>query len=84
MCQLKLIMTGTQKFLIFGKTGWIGGLLADLLKEMGAEFEMANARLEDRAAVIADLDRVTFQSHSHAFVQALPTCIYAMAFGIIK
>lgn len=46
------------KFLIFGKTGWIGGLLADILKEQGAEYELANARLEDRAAVIADLDRV--------------------------
>jgi 3,5-epimerase/4-reductase len=47
-----------QKFLIFGKTGWIGGLLGDLLKEQGADYEYANARLQDREAVIADLERV--------------------------
>ncbi|KAG1673669.1 hypothetical protein FOA52_010537 [Chlamydomonas sp. UWO 241] len=45
-------------FLIFGKTGWIGGLLGDLLKEQGANFEFATCRLEDRAAVISELDRV--------------------------
>ena len=26
-----------KKFLIFGKTGWIGGLLGDLLKEQGGQ-----------------------------------------------
>jgi len=46
------------KFLIFGKSGWIGGLLGEILKEAGTDFEYASARLEDRAAVIADLDRV--------------------------
>lgn len=48
----------SKKFLIFGKTGWIGGLLGDLLKEQGADYEYASARLEDRAAVSADIDRV--------------------------
>ena len=47
-----------QVFLIFGKSGWIGGLVGDLLKEQGAKFEFANARLEDRASIIAELDRV--------------------------
>ena len=47
-----------QKFLIFGKSGWIGGLLGEILKEQGASYEYANARLEDRAAVIADIERV--------------------------
>ncbi|KAI3429241.1 hypothetical protein D9Q98_005340 [Chlorella vulgaris] len=47
-----------QKFLIFGKSGWIGGLVGEMLKEQGANFEYASARLEDRAAVLADLDRV--------------------------
>jgi 3,5-epimerase/4-reductase len=46
-----------KKFLIFGKTGWIGGLLGDLLKEQGVDYEYASARLEDRAAVAADIDR---------------------------
>jgi 3,5-epimerase/4-reductase len=50
--------SGDKKFLIFGKTGWIGGLLGDLLKEQGADYEYASARLEDRAAVAADIDRV--------------------------
>ena len=48
----------SQSFLIFGKSGWIGGLVGDLLKEQGAKFEYANCRLEDRAAIIAELDRV--------------------------
>lgn len=47
-----------QVFLIFGKTGWIGGLVGGLLKEQGANFSYANCRLEDRASVMAELDRV--------------------------
>ena len=31
-------------FLVFGKTGWIGGLLGDVLREQGAKFEYATAR----------------------------------------
>lgn len=53
-----------QKFLIFGKSGWIGGLLGEILKEAGTDFEYASARLEDRAAVIADLDRVPLSPNS--------------------
>lgn len=49
-------------FLVFGKSGWIGGLLGQLLKERGLKFEYANARLEDRAEVIADLERVSARS----------------------
>ncbi|KAL4427442.1 hypothetical protein ABPG77_000731 [Micractinium sp. CCAP 211/92] len=45
-------------FLIFGKSGWIGGLLGELLKKQGAKFEFATARLEDRAAILADFERV--------------------------
>ena len=47
-----------QVFLVFGRTGWIGGLLGQLLTDMGAKWEYANARLEDRSGVIADIDRV--------------------------
>lgn len=46
------------KFLIYGKNGWIGGLVGELLKKEGAEFEYGTARLEDRAGIIADVDRV--------------------------
>ncbi len=35
-----------------------GGLVGDMLKQQGAKFEYATARLEDRAAVLADLERV--------------------------
>lgn len=47
-----------QVFLVFGKSGWIGGLIGQLLKERGLKFEYANARLEERSDVIAELERV--------------------------
>lgn len=50
--------TPDHKFLIYGGTGWIGGLLGELLRERGAEFEYGSARLEDRASILADIDRV--------------------------
>lgn len=46
------------RFLIFGKSGWIGGLVGGMLKEQGATFEYGTCRLEDRAGVIADIERV--------------------------
>mmetsp|Transcript_25198 Transcript_25198/g.82699 ORF Transcript_25198/g.82699 Transcript_25198/m.82699 type:complete len:678 (+) Transcript_25198:18-2051(+) len=46
-----------RKYLVFGKTGWIGGLVADLLRADKAEFEFASVRLEDRAGVAAELER---------------------------
>lgn len=45
-------------FLIFGRTGWIGGLVGQHLKEQGCKYEFANCRLEDRAAVISEIERV--------------------------
>jgi hypothetical protein len=47
-----------QVFLVFGKTGWIGGEVGKLLTEQGAKWEFANARLEDRAGILADIERV--------------------------
>lgn len=44
--------------MIFGRSGWIGGLVGDYLKEKGAKFEYATARLEDRASILADIERV--------------------------
>lgn len=43
---------------MFGKSGWIGGLVGKMLKDGGVQFEYATARLEDRAAVLADIERV--------------------------
>ena len=50
--------TTLQVFLLFGRTGWIGGLLSEILKQNGKCFEHATARLEDRAGVLADIERV--------------------------
>jgi dTDP-4-dehydrorhamnose reductase len=42
-------------FLIFGGSGWLGGLLTAMLKEQGEVVNLATARLEDRAAIQRDL-----------------------------
>ena len=65
-----VVVLSMQKFLIFGKTGWIGGLLGEILTAQGADWEYANARLEDRSAVIAELDRVR-PATSQAMITAL-------------
>ncbi|KAL5559400.1 hypothetical protein UlMin_035611 [Ulmus minor] len=52
------------KFLIYGRTGWIGGLLGKLCKEGGIEFEYGNGRLEDRKSLFEDMRRVR---PSHVF-----------------
>mmetsp|Transcript_35567 Transcript_35567/g.49378 ORF Transcript_35567/g.49378 Transcript_35567/m.49378 type:complete len:975 (+) Transcript_35567:126-3050(+) len=48
----------SHRFLVFGRTGWIGGLLGQLLTEEGAIWEFANCRLQDRSTLEAELDRV--------------------------
>ncbi len=55
---LKFWRSLLQVFLVFGKSGWIGGLVGELLKSQSARFEYAEARLEDRAGVLADIERV--------------------------
>lgn len=45
-------------FLVYGKSGWIGGLLGTYLKEQGIRFEYGTARLEDRKGIEADIRRV--------------------------
>ncbi len=52
------VLTTAQVFLVFGKSGWIGGLVGQLLKEQGIKYEYATARLEDRAGILADIERV--------------------------
>lgn len=49
-------------FLLFGKSGWIGGLVGEELTKQGVRFEYATARLEDRSAIVADIDRVRCSS----------------------
>ncbi|PON57489.1 RmlD-like substrate binding domain containing protein [Parasponia andersonii] len=46
------------KFLIYGRTGWIGGLLGKICKDQGIDFEYGSGRLEDRATLEADIGSV--------------------------
>ncbi|KAI3505162.1 hypothetical protein L1887_27095 [Cichorium endivia] len=46
------------KFLIYGRTGWIGGLLGKLCESQGIEYTYGSGRLESRDTLIADLAAV--------------------------
>ncbi|KAH9798599.1 trifunctional UDP-glucose 4,6-dehydratase/UDP-4-keto-6-deoxy-D-glucose 3,5-epimerase/UDP-4-keto-L-rhamnose-reductase RHM1 [Citrus sinensis] len=46
------------KFLIYGKTGWIGGLLGKYCKDKGIAFEFGTGRLEDKNSLLDDMKRV--------------------------
>uniref|UniRef100_M4DYI2 NAD(P)-binding domain-containing protein n=1 Tax=Brassica campestris TaxID=3711 RepID=M4DYI2_BRACM len=46
------------KFLIYGRTGWLGGLLGKLCEKQGIAYEYGKGRLEDRASVMADVRSV--------------------------
>ncbi|KAK6946617.1 RmlD-like substrate binding domain [Dillenia turbinata] len=43
------------KFLIYGRTGLIGGLLGRLCEKQGIPYEYGRGRLEDRSSLIADI-----------------------------
>ncbi|KAL1223815.1 Trifunctional UDP-glucose 4,6-dehydratase/UDP-4-keto-6-deoxy-D-glucose 3,5-epimerase/UDP-4-keto-L-rhamnose-reductase RHM1 [Cardamine amara subsp. amara] len=43
------------KFLIYGKTGWIGGLLGKLCEKQGIAYEYGKGRLEDRSSLLQDI-----------------------------
>ncbi|CAA7403662.1 unnamed protein product [Spirodela intermedia] len=43
------------KFLIYGRTGWIGGLLGRLCEAKGLDYSYAAGRLEDRTQIEADI-----------------------------
>ena len=46
------------RFLLFGGTGWIGGLLSELLTKEGATWLASKARLEDRALIQKEIEEV--------------------------
>lgn len=46
------------KFLIYGRTGWIGGLLGRLCESQGIEYTYGSGRLENRDSLVADLATV--------------------------
>ncbi|XP_073525539.1 uncharacterized protein [Phyllobates terribilis] len=43
------------KFLIYGRTGWIGGLLGKLCEAQGISYQYGSARLQNRRALEADI-----------------------------
>ncbi|KAM7492497.1 hypothetical protein LguiA_035418 [Lonicera macranthoides] len=46
------------KFLIYGRTGWIGGLLGKICEKKGITYEYGRGRLEDRSTLLADIQTV--------------------------
>jgi dTDP-4-dehydrorhamnose reductase len=47
----------TDVYLVFGKNGWIGGMLIDLLKAQGKTYHLADSRTYDRAALEAEIEK---------------------------
>jgi len=43
------------KFLIYGRTGWIGGLLGKLCEKQGIPYEYGRGRLENRSSLVSDI-----------------------------
>lgn len=48
---------GEQVYLLFGKNGWIGGMLTQMLTEQGKKFYLADSRTYDREAVKAEIEK---------------------------
>lgn len=71
LTQLFLYNIVSQVFLVYGRNGWIGGLLGDVLKAQGARWEYGTARLEDRAAILEDIQRVIPSSSVFLFSSLL-------------
>lgn len=46
------------KFLIYGRTGWIGGLLGKLCESQGIDYAYGSGRLENRVSLEADIANV--------------------------
>ncbi|KAL0794416.1 hypothetical protein Bca101_065793 [Brassica carinata] len=56
--------SSSLNFLIYGRTGWIGGILGKLCEAQGIPYTYGSGRLEDRRSLVADLDSV---NPSHVF-----------------
>ena len=48
----------SKSFLVFGKNGWIGGMVIKQLRDRGFTVYEAESRLENTQDVCAELDRV--------------------------
>jgi dTDP-4-dehydrorhamnose reductase len=50
--------SGEQVYLVFGgKTGWIGGMLIELLQQQGKTFHLAESRTYNRESVLAEIEK---------------------------
>lgn len=50
-------MTDANVYLLFGKNGWVGGKLTQLLTEQGKTFYLADSRTQNRESVIAEIEK---------------------------
>ncbi|RCV45402.1 hypothetical protein SETIT_9G451000v2 [Setaria italica] len=48
----------SYKFLIYGRTGWIGGLLGKICEKQGIPYEYGKGRLEERSQLLEDIRNV--------------------------
>lgn len=48
---------GEQVYLVFGKNGWIGGMLIELLTKQGKTFHLAESRTYNRESVLAEVEK---------------------------
>jgi len=50
-------MSSEHVYLLFGKNGWIGGKLIELLTQQGKKIYLAESRTYDRGAVLAEVEK---------------------------
>jgi len=53
-----VLETHPFKFLIYGRTGWIGGLLGKICEKQGIPYEYGKGRLQDRSSLILDIQTI--------------------------
>lgn len=53
-----LVRNPDLKFLVYGRTGWLGGLLGKLCEKQGIAYEYGSGRLENRSSLEADIAAV--------------------------
>jgi len=51
-------VAASESYLLFGKGGWICGILAEMLSQQGKSFRIADSRMENRESVERELDEV--------------------------
>lgn len=49
---------GEQVYLVFGgQTGWLGGMIVELLRQQGKTFHLAESRTYNRESVLAEIEK---------------------------